>query len=411
MEYNNNSINSKRIKGNRYTQDMDYNQYNDRVRFNQNEVNPTLEMDNKFIDPRQFMMNPYEYNYREGTSGYEPYDRSNEIDRHKYDKEKKSQYDKEECEKVCEPEDMTYTTCSKTSCNDRRQCCNSMEASPITAANSMPYIVQTYRVSDSIKFDRVLTSEEPVLSKGDIYDTDCITVTGKPLQHGVFKFKVEEVCFGDFSLDIDPGISTLEGRVLEYPEISKTDSSLLTRSAVNTSSKPQCCRQRRETSLQFNQENLEVTLISGDPADSKMYENTEEYGKHPKPPKNKIDVILKGSCGCTKIQVKTKIKVPCDAFEAPELTASLSRKANMNFAFVDQLYQTKLTLGCINATIERCGELYKVTILEDVKAKLLLRETVNLLSYELITVLGSSERVVSRDIPVTTLGFDFDRCF
>nr|WP_295735089.1 hypothetical protein [uncultured Intestinibacter sp.] len=422
MEYNNSSMNTRIIKGNRYTQGMDCNQ-------NQNMINHTIEMYNQVIDPRQFVMNPQVYDYREKNLGYGSYECQRERDIHECEPrpchdesrpchcdKKPCHCDKKPCKKVCERADMTFTNCSRIGSNNTTtQCCDGTVAPSITAANSMPFAIQTYTVSDSIKFDRVATSQQPVILKGTEIKRG-ITVTGEPLEKGVFKFKVEEICFEDFDLNIIKGSTTLEGKSVCMEQKLASDSSLLVRSAVDTNCKAQCSRQGRGTNLQFNQNNLSVTI-------NKSYHHslhsTDEYdeaqhGGHPHHSK-KIDVILKGSCGCTKIEVKTEICLPDGAleFSYPELTASLCRKANMNFAILDQLYKTKLTLGYINATIERTpgpGEQYKVEILNDVSANLLLRETVNLLNYELISVLGSSERVSTRDIPVTALDVDFDTC-
>ena len=428
MEYNNSSMNTKRIKGNRYTQDRDYNQFNNRFYYNQNQnvVNHTIEMDNQVMDPRQFVMSSNGYDYREESLGYGLYGGQRERDRHeckprpchedKHECEPRPCHDdKHECKKVCERADMRNTTCSKIGCNDTTsQCCDGTVAPRITSANSMPFAVQTYTVSDSIKFDRVSTSQDVVIHKKTI--DHGITVTGEPLEKGVFKFKVEEICFEDFDLNIITGTTILDGKPVTAQQQLYSDFNLLDRSAVDTKCKNQCNRQDRGTNIQFNQTNLAVTVSCSDPPPPPRSIDESGEAKHGGGWCKKIDVILKGSCGCTKIEVKTHINLPADGtldFSFPELTASLCRKRNMNFTILDQLYKTKLTLGCINATIERThgpGEQYEVKILNDVKANLLLRETVNLLNYELISVLGSSERIESRDIPVTALGFDFDTC-
>ena len=55
---------------------------------------------------------------------------------------------------------------------------------------------------------------------------------------------------------------------------------------------------------------------------------------------------------------------------------------------------------------------YTVTILKPVYPQLLLRTTVSLLGYALISVVGAAQAVQARDVPVVAaLDFNFDGCF
>ena len=84
----------------------------------------------------------------------------------------------------------------------------------------MPYIIRTYKVSDAIKFDRVATGTTAVLATGGTQAfTTGITVTGDPIPVGTFKLNITEVCFGDSTVTLTPGATTV-GRKSTYTNIS-----------------------------------------------------------------------------------------------------------------------------------------------------------------------------------------------
>ena len=83
--------------------------------------------------------------------------------------------------------------------------------------------------------------------------------------------------------------------------------------------------------------------------------------------------------GIHKDNVKKCLKI---AYEA--LNGSLCRAYNMDSSVVEQYYQSKLSLSCIDATITNssvAGGPYTVNILKPVYPQLLLRTTVSLLGY------------------------------
>ena len=97
------------------------------------------------------------------------------------------------------------------------------------------------------------------------------------------------------------------------------------------------------------------------------------------------------------------------------LNGSLCRAYNMDSSVVEQYYQSKLSLSCVEATIQNTNAAqnpYTVTILKPVYPQLLLRTTVSLLGYALISVVGAAQAVQARDVPVVAaLDFNFDGCF
>ena len=319
MQCNKNTMNTRVIKGNQFTQDM-------------------------MIDPRQFVMGEREFNYKEVSPmqqiqplppmqplppqqnmpcGCNPQGPGNQV-----------------CNEVCEPvtvTDSTYTSCATVNCESgsSNNCCdNSIVPPPITAANSMTRLIAGYQVSDMIKFDRVATSATPVLAAGAL-TSPTVTVTGAPLNPGTYRFKVKEVCFGDLNLAINTGAPTLGGVALTQTNIFNTTYTRLVRSPINLPASLQCCKQCLGTTLEYNQPTLSATVSSPTA-----------------PTTETIPVLLRGKCGCTNIEVRTTINVQTNiSFTFDSLKGALCRRPNLTPVLADQYYQAKLTLGCINATI------------------------------------------------------------
>ncbi|MBU5337000.1 hypothetical protein [Intestinibacter bartlettii] len=380
MQYNNSSMNTRVKKGNRYTQDM-------------------------MIDPRQFVMGEGEFNYQEVP----PMQQMQQLPPMQQPAPpnvpcgcKPQCPSKQVCNEVCEPitvTDSTYTSCATVNCNSgsSNNCCdNSIVAPPITAANSMTRLIAGYQVSDMIKFDRVATSATPVLAAGPL-TSPTVTVTGAPLNPGTYKFKISEVCFGDINLAINTGAPTLGGVALTQTNVFNTTYTRLVRSPINLPASLQCCKQCLGTTLEYNQPTLSATVSSPTA-----------------PTTETIPVLLRGKCGCTNIEVRTTINVQTNIlFTFDSLKGTLCRRPNLTPVLADQYYQTKLTLGCINATITAptvAGGTYTITIVDAVYANLVMRLTVSLLSYGTMAVLSTVEPVQARDIPVQTANFDFDSC-
>ena len=252
MQCNKNTMNTRVIKGNQFTQDM-------------------------MIDPRQFVMGEREFNYKEVSPmqqiqplppmqplppqqnmpcGCNPQGPGNQV-----------------CNEVCEPvtvTDSTYTSCATVNCESgsSNNCCdNSIVPPPITAANSMTRLIAGYQVSDMIKFDRVATSATPVLAAGAL-TSPTVTVTGAPLNPGTYRFKVKEVCFGDLNLAINTGAPTLGGVALTPTNVFNTTYTRLVRSPINLPASLQCCKQCLGTTLEYNQPTLSATVSSPTAANS-----------------------------------------------------------------------------------------------------------------------------------------------
>ena len=385
MQSNKNTMNTRVIKGNQFTQDM-------------------------MIDPRQFVMGEREFNYKEVApmQQIQPLPPMQQPPQPNMPCGCKPQCpSKQVCNEVCEPitvTDSTYTSCATVNCdsNSSNKCCeNSIVPPPITAANSMTRLVAGYQVSDMIKFDRVATSAAPVLAAGALTNPT-VTVTGAPLNPGTYKFKIKEVCFGALNLTINTGAPTLGGAALTQTNVFNTTYTRLVRSPINLPASLQCCKQCLGTTLEYNQANLSATVSA--PTSS---------GSEPSPNRT-IPVLLRGKCGCTNIEVRTTINVQTNiSFTFDALKGALCRRPNLTPVLADQYYQTKLTLGCINATITaptNAGGAYTISIVDPVYANLVMRLTVSLLSYGTMAVLSTIEPVQARDIPVQTANFDFDSC-
>ena len=385
MQCNKNTMNTRVIKGNQFTQDM-------------------------MIDPRQFVMGEREFNYKEVAPMQQmqplpPMQQQPPVQQPQPNMPcgcKPQCPSKQVCNEVCEPitvTDSTYTSCATVNCesgNSNNCCDNSIVPPTITAANSMTRLIAGYQVSDMIKFDRVATSATPVLAAGAL-TSPTVTVTGAPLNPGTYRFKVKEVCFGDLNLAINTGAPTLGGVALTQTNVFNTTYTRLVRSPINLPASLQCCKQCLGTTLEYNQPTLSATVSSPTA-----------------PTTETIPVLLRGKCGCTNIEVRTTINVQTNiSFTFDALKGALCRRPNLTPVLADQYYQTKLTLGCINATITAptvAGGAYTISIVDPVYANLVMRLTVSLLSYGTMAVLSTIEPVQARDIPVQTANFDFDSC-
>ena len=385
MQCNKNTMNTRVIKGNQFTQDM-------------------------MIDPRQFVMGEREFNYKEVAPMQQmqplpPMQQQPPVQQPQPNMPcgcKPQCPSKQVCNEVCEPitvTDSTYTSCATVNCesgNSNSCCDNSIVAPTITAANSMTRLIAGYQVSDMIKFDRVATSASPVLAAGALTNPT-VTVTGAPLNPGTYRFKIKEVCFGDLNLAITTGAPTLGGVALTQTNVFNTTYTRLVRSPINLPASLQCCKQCLGTTLEYNQPTLSATVSSPTA-----------------PTTETIPVLLRGKCGCTNIEVRTTINVQTNiSFTFDALKGALCRRPNLTPVLADQYYQAKLTLGCINATITAptvAGGAYTISIVDPVYANLVMRLTVSLLSYGTMAVLSTIEPVQARDIPVQTANFDFDSC-
>ena len=377
MQCNRNAMNTRVIRGNQYTQDM--------------------------MDPRGFIMDQGECNYDNFAVSQPlppqppqpPIVQCNCQCNNNNDQTPK-------CPIPYEPAgtDSTYSSCSTLApCAGNAQCCIGLQAQPITSANSMPYIIQAYKVSDAIKFDRLATASTAVLAAdGTQTITTGITVTGDPIPVGTFKLNITEVCFVDGTIDLSPGATTLAGNTLTPEIVFSSNSDRLDRSPLSAVSSPTCCQQCKGTTLNYSQAETTATIAG-----------TAGSGET-----NTINIILRGTVGCSNVQIATTITATGGiALSYNTLNASLCKAYNTNVSVLDQYYQYKLSLSCIDATITNtsvAGGPYTVNILQPVYLQLLLRTTVSLLGYGLISVLGSAQPVCVRDIPVVSADFNFDGC-
>lgn len=377
MKCNNNSINTKMKKGNRYTQDM-------------------------IIDPREFLKKTTEVNYDDMQQNIMlPPQQTVQCN---CECNNPSNPQQPICDVAYEPvgEEATYSSCSNiSSCAGNTQCCAGIVSQPITPANSMPQIIQAYKVSDAIKFDRVATSTTAVLAtSGTQAITTGITVTENPIPVGTFKLSITEVCFGNATITLTPGATTVAGNQLTATSVFTSNFNKLDRSGLNTVCSQACCKQNLGTTIDYSQAATTATIAAPAGAD----------------PENSINIVLKGTAGCSNVQIATTIDVTSSgiALTYDTLNASLCRAYNKNVNILDQFYQSKLSLSCIEATITNSNALensYTVNILQPVYLQLLLRTNVSLLGYGLISVLGSIQPISVRDIPVVTADFNFEGCF
>lgn len=377
MQCNRNAMNTRVIKGSKYTQDM--------------------------IDPREFMMGTGECDYDLG--GMPQMDTMPPQSPAVQCNCQCNNQNPGACPIPYEPAgtDSTYSSCSTLApCAGNAQCCIGLQAQPITSANCMPYIIRTYKVSDAIKFDRVATGTTAVLATGGTQAfTTGITVTGDPIPVGTFKLNITEVCFGDSTVTLAPGATTVAGKALTPTSVFTSSHNLLNRSSVSTAGLSSCCQQCMGTTLDYSQAATTATVTAPAGAD----------------PANSINVVLKGTAGCSNVQIATTIDATVGgiALTYEALNGSLCRAYNMDSSVVEQYYQSKLSLSCIDATITNssvAGGPYTVNILKPVYPQLLLRTTVSLLGYALISVVGAAQAVQARDVPVVAASdFNFDGCF
>lgn len=375
MQCNKNIMNTKVIRGNQFIQDKMF--------------------------PSEFQMNSLEFNYEQmpQMGGMQPPLPPTVQCNCQY-----NDIDSNNCNIPYEEvgDDMEYSSCAKIeSCSGDTKCCNLIQPQPITPANSMPYLIQAYKVSDAIKFDRVATAETAVLADGGTETINTgITVTGENIPVGTFKLNITEVCFGESTVTLTPGATTVGGNNLTATTIFSSNYNRLNRSGLDAILAQSCCNNNMGTSLSYSQNATTATITAADDAD----------------PANSIKIILKGNVGCSNVQIATTI----DATDAgitltyDNLKASLCKAYNMNTNILDQYYQSKLSLSCVEATITKSTDEqdpYEVNILQPVYLQLLLRTTASLLGYGLISVLGSSQAIDVRDIPVVTANFNFEECF
>ena len=193
----------------------------------------------------------------------------------------------------------------------------------------------------------------------------------------------------------------MAGKALTPTSVFTSSHNLLNRSSVSTAGLSSCCQQCMGTTLDYSQAATTATVTAPAGAD----------------PANSINVVLKGTAGCSNVQIATTINATAGgiALTYGALNGSLCRAYNMDSSVVEQYYQSKLSLSCVEATIQNTNAAqnpYTVTILKPVYPQLLLRTTVSLLGYALISVVGAAQAVQARDVPVVAaLDFNFDGCF
>ena len=112
-----------------------------------------------------------------------------------------------------------------------------------------------------------LSSENIKKEKLNKYIEMCIR--DSPIPVGTFKLNITEVCFGDSTVTLAPGATTVAGKALTPTSVFTSSHNLLNRSSVSTAGLSSCCQQCMGTTLDYSQAATTATVTA--PAGCLLY--------------------------------------------------------------------------------------------------------------------------------------------
>ncbi|WP_434797312.1 exosporium morphogenetic protein CdeC [Terrisporobacter vanillatitrophus] len=307
-----------------------------------------------------------------------------------------------ECKKPscepCEPCQVESDTCVANPCAGD-QCCDGLRPS-FSTKNASPVAIEADRIFDSVQF-QIFTDATGPNGETLFFDFDVVEVDGSVPTTGLANVVIDEVCMNFSSLEVVPGIPTVEDfEVTEIEDNAPCDT--VFEYAVCPERNATCCAQNRGQSLSYKERGL--TVIAND-----------------------LVLELRGHCGCTKIvalafpAVKKMggqlCRVDSVEFRFNTLAARICCPSSGRAFKLRQDYQVALTVDCISKAFisaeDCCGcdcDCFELTIPSGIDLIACVEETVSVLVSDQLVVLGVSGGVTPRVVDTFANVCNFPSC-
>lgn len=308
-----------------------------------------------------------------------------------------------ECKKPvkpdCEPCQSVDDTCVENPCADN-QCCNGISPTYSTR-NVCPVAIEVKRIYDAAQF-QIFTDATGPNGETLYFDYDVVEVRGRVPLNGLANVIIDEVCMNYSSLEVNPGVPTVEDfEVVEVEDSAPCDTSF--EYAVCPERNATCCAQNQGQSVSYKERGLNVVV-------------------------NDLVLELKGHCGCTNIVVFAYpavqqmggqlCRVNSVLFSYNTLACRLCIPSSGRSFTLRQDYRTSLTVDCIskaNISLQDCcgcdcDDCFDFNIPSGIDLICCLEETVSVLVNDQVVVLATSEGITPRVVDTFSNVCNFTSC-
>lgn len=307
-----------------------------------------------------------------------------------------------ECKKPikpdCEPCEAESDTCVANTCANN-ECCNGL-CPTFSTKNACPVAIEADRIYDAVQF-QIFTDATGPNGEPLYFDYDVVEVNGGVPSSGLANVIIDEVCMNYSSLEVIPGIPTVED--FEIAEIeNNAPCDTVFEYAVCPEKNKTCCKQHKGQSVSYKERGL--TVIAND-----------------------LVLELRGHCGCTKIvafaypAVKKMggqlCRVDSVEFRYNTLAAKICCPSDGRAFKLRQDYQTALTVDCISKAYlsaqDCCGcdcDCFELNIPSGIDLICCVEETVSVLISDRLVVLGISGGVKPRVVDTFANVCNFPSC-
>ena len=307
-----------------------------------------------------------------------------------------------ECKKSnnhCEPCEAESDTCVANPCAGD-QCCNGITPT-YSSKNASPVAIEAQRIYDAIKFQMFTDATGP---NGETlyFDYDVVEIEGRIPVTGLANVTVDEVCMNYSSIEVVPGIPSIEDlQVMEVEDNAPCDT--VFEYAVCPEKNATCCARNRGQSVSYKERGLTVIV-------------------------NNLVLELRCHCGCTKIRAFAYpavqqmggqlCRVDSVEFRYNTLAARMCIPSNGRSLTLRQDYQTSLTVDCISkAYISAqdccgcdCDDCFELTIPSGIDLICCIEETVSILISDQVVVLAVSQGINPRVVDTFANVCSFPSC-
>lgn len=305
---------------------------------------------------------------------------------------------KKPCKPDCEPCEAESDTCVENICANN-ECCNGL-CPTFSTKNACPVAIEADRIYDAVQF-QIFTDATGPNGEPLYFDYDVVEVNGGVPSAGIANVIIDEVCMNYSSLEVMPGIPTVED--FEIAEIeNNAPCDTVFEYAVCPDKNKTCCRQNKGQSVAYKERGLTVVA-------------------------NDLVLELRGHCGCTKIvafaypAVKKMggqlCRVDSVEFRYNTLAARICCPSDGRPFKLRQDYQTALTVDCISkahlCAQDCCGcdcDCFELNIPSGIDLICCVEETVSVLISDRIVVLGISGGVDPRVVDTFANVCNFPSC-
>lgn len=288
-------------------------------------------------------------------------------------------------EKCCETcEDTISQNCIKNTC-DTNLCCSPLNIPRFSAANAIPFAIDVNRIFDTIQFQTFQDANGTGLD----YTYEVMDVNGMVPRNGQGRVTINEICFNFDEMIIYPGNASLEGYTVEEITNDVACESNFDYTVCGERNST-CCSRGLGTTTRYRQRGLTIEI-------------------------NGLEIILKGKCGCTQINVLVTPNTDNAVFNFNTLSSQMCVPSDGNSFTLRQNYQTQLSVGCVGTGLisKECVNgctTYDFELPGGLDLVLCLQETVSILKQDQVVVLGSTTQVEPRVVDNFAKVCDFSQC-